>query len=335
MPHYSLENWPLWLDDFLAQALPEPLWQELLASLTPEKTSSELAFALWQRLREQAIAFPACDLSLMDCCGTGGSGQAHYNTSTTVAFILAAGGLPVAKFGNRAISSRSGSFDFLEAIGVCPASTPEAAIEQLHKTGLTFLLAPQVYPGLASFQAARKQCPHPTIFNLLGPLLHPLNPAFRLMGVAQGWPLEAISFILKSPEAQTQRALMLQSDSGLDELEPDFNATGLLLERSNSNKQHVKTSFWSLPKQVDGFLQKDTRSAFAAKENAAFFQALLAKQVDKKHELYQQICLNAGLAFSLYGKVENLTQGYKLAERLLEENEVKKKWKTMMLQSKF
>ncbi|MBX9690829.1 MAG: hypothetical protein K2Z81_00485, partial [Cyanobacteria bacterium] len=170
----------------------------------------------------------------IDCCGTGGSGINKFNVSTTVAFVLAADGLPVIKFANRSASGKSGSVDFLEALGVAtsvPASTYERI---LAKTNLLFLNAQDVYPQMRSLAPLRRKIGKPTIFNYIGPLLNPTKPSFRLLGVSNLNMLEVMARYLSAYEPRLKRALLVHSQSGLDELDP-FNANAsMLVNRSRS-----------------------------------------------------------------------------------------------------
>lgn len=191
----------------LEQLTPEHTDVATFASLLTElKNSANSEYMMLRELADQTI----------DCCGTGGSGKDRFNTSTAVAFVLAASGLRVAKFGNRAVSGKSGSFDFLSALGFIGTLSASRAAKMLEHSGLTFLYAPDVYPQLASLSALRKALGRPTVLNFAGPLLNPVNPRYRLMGVSVARMQELIAEVLASYRPAAE-AFVVRSSCGLDE----------------------------------------------------------------------------------------------------------------------
>jgi anthranilate phosphoribosyltransferase len=175
---------------------------------------AELA-AVVRGLLERATAIPARGTCL-DLCGTGGSGLARFNVSTTAAFVLAAGGARVAKHGNRGSLKPNGSFDLLDALGV-PFALPGAAhAELLERTKLCFLFARAMHPAVAAVAPYRKAAGRRTIFNLAGPLANPCRPARQLIGAAS-WATatvlaEALTLL------RVERALVVRGQPGIDEV---------------------------------------------------------------------------------------------------------------------
>ncbi len=163
-------------------AMPE---RDAIATLTAidldNLSVAELAGAV-DAVMERCISFPEFPDAL-DCCGTGGDGLHSLNISTAVAIVASACGLPIAKHGNRAVSSRSGSADILEALGVCTTLSPAKSAQNLRDIGLAFLFAPTYHPGFAKVASIRKTIGRRTIFNLLGPLCNPARPSRQLIGV--------------------------------------------------------------------------------------------------------------------------------------------------------
>lgn len=145
--------------------------------ITPE----QLAGAV-DAVMARAKPFPT-HADALDCCGTGGDGRATYNISTAAAIVVAARGVPVAKHGNRAITSQSGSADVLEALGMYTNVTPDHAAHMLKTIGICFLYAPTFHPGFARIAPIRKAIGKRTIFNLLGPLCNPARVKRQLIGV--------------------------------------------------------------------------------------------------------------------------------------------------------
>jgi anthranilate phosphoribosyltransferase len=252
-------------------------------------------------------------MDLMDCCGTGGSGLPHYNTSTTVAFVLAAAGIKTIKFGNRAASSQSGSFDFLEALGV-PFGLPlEKLIEITEFSGLAFLFAPQVYPALAKFQALRKSVGRRTVFNFLGPLLNPLRPAYRLTGVSDAkMQRQMASYLAEHPVNRTQ-AWLVRSEDGLDEF--SLKAPNLYLSvRGNQIQEHS----W-----VDPPAQSGPALTFSCpSENVRYFHALVCGE-DTRSEVYRMVCLNAAAGLVVAGQADSIATGREIVVDLLAKGAVR------------
>ncbi|MEE2024986.1 anthranilate phosphoribosyltransferase [Alkalimonas mucilaginosa] len=136
-----------------------------------------------QALRAAATPFPVQAHNSIDCCGTGGDGSNTINISTTAAIVAAAAGLSVAKHGNRSVSSKSGSADLLESLGVNIQLSPEQAAHSLQQAGCAFLFAPLYHAGIRHAMPVRQQLKTRTLFNVLGPLLNPAAPGFQLLGV--------------------------------------------------------------------------------------------------------------------------------------------------------
>jgi anthranilate phosphoribosyltransferase len=153
---------------------------------------------------------------LLDTCGTGGDGASTFNISTAVALVVSAAGVPVAKHGNRAVSSRSGSADVLEALGINLGADSTKIRSALEQVGITFLFAPHWHPAMKAIAPLRKSLGIRTVFNLLGPLVNPFHPTVQILGV--------YSPDLVTPVAETlqilgrQRAICVHSREGLDEI---------------------------------------------------------------------------------------------------------------------
>lgn len=146
------------------------------------ETPGEIAGAA-QAMREAAVPFPMPDYPYADTCGTGGDGVGSLNISTAAAFIAAEMGIPVAKHGNRSVSSQCGSADVLESAGVKLDVSPEVSRRCLDEAGVCFLLAPHYHPGVRHAMPVRRALATRTMFNLLGPLANPARPTWQLMGV--------------------------------------------------------------------------------------------------------------------------------------------------------
>jgi anthranilate phosphoribosyltransferase len=243
-------------------------------------------------------------VSAIDCSGTGGSGLPHFNTSTTVAFVLAAGGVKVAKFGNRAASSLSGSFDLLEALGI-PASIPyEHVQELLESVGLVFLYAPHYYPALAKLSAIRRSLPGPSIFNSIGPLLHPFNPKLRLMGTSDALVQRLVGDYLFADE-HTEGAIVVRSERGLDEFDP-CTASSYIQIKDGKLQNFVEPA-------VDD-VEEDEDLMTPEYSHEVFHQVLVGSAEPYFMHL---VCKNAGAGFMVAGKASTIDDGVALARELL------------------
>lgn len=191
----------------------------LLATASRELAACEIVGAA-KSLRKHAIAFDPngelSELNILDTCGTGGSGLDTFNTSTAVAFVLAASGQPVAKHGNKAATSRSGSADVLTALGVNLRHTPAQSRALLKKTNFCFLFAPEYHVATRRVVGIRKELGFRTIFNFLGPLVSPASPNFQLLGVSSKSMVRVLAKALG--ELGVSRALVVCGEDGLDEI---------------------------------------------------------------------------------------------------------------------
>lgn len=231
-------SWPSLLEQLLAQ---HPLAAQqakalmgawLREELTPVQTGAFLAalrckglqgteLAAMARVLQEAAVSPDLALppalrgALLDTCGTGGDGAGTFNISTAVAVTAAACGVPVAKHGNRSASGKVGSADVLEALGVNLKAPPAASLKALEQVGLCFLFAPGWHPALAGLAPLRRSLGVRTVFNLLGPLVNPLKPAYQVLGVADAVLLTPMAAALAQLGAR--RAVVVHGHGGLDE----------------------------------------------------------------------------------------------------------------------
>lgn len=291
-----------------------------MAALLAQREPGEQLRMIRQALVETALPVPALEGPVLDCCGTGGSGRAHYNTSTTAAFVLAAGGVPVVKFGNRAVTSACGSFDLLAQLGV--GSLPLACVPQMLATcGVAFLYAPDVYPALAGFHQLRRSLGFPTAFNLLGPLLNPVSPAYRLMGISDPMALQLLAPLL-ADEPTLRRAWLVNglpddslqaSGAGVDELVINglntvFDITPGAVDVRMINRFHTE--------------QGPPPDGYGPQANARLF-ARIVQGEDTASDAYHQVCLNAGAGFVIAGRAADLEAGVAQAAAVLADGAVR------------
>ena len=204
---------------WLRGTIPPVLSGAILAAINAKGVSSDELLGMVQVLYSQSVQ-PTGDrlvgtAPLVDTCGTGGDGASTFNISTAVAFITAAAGVKVAKHGNRSASGKTGSADVLEAVGINLKASPQKAQEALEAVGITFLFAPDWHPTLKAIAPLRKALKVRTIFNLLGPLLNPLQPTGQVIGVNHPTLVPTFAEVLS--QLGTKRAVVLHGYEGLDE----------------------------------------------------------------------------------------------------------------------
>ena len=186
----------------------------LIALRMKGETAEEMVGAA-RGLFAAALPFERPDYLFADCCGTGGDSSGLINVSTAVAFVAAACGLPVAKHGNRSVSSQCGSADVLEALGARIDAEPSIARTALDQTGFCFLFAPAYHPGMKHAALVRRQLHVRTVMNLLGPCINPARPSVQLLGVADPKMLRRIALTL---DAMGVDEALVVHGSGLDEV---------------------------------------------------------------------------------------------------------------------
>jgi anthranilate phosphoribosyltransferase len=200
------------------EAGPVPAAALLMGLRTKGETADEVAGAA-QALRSAMVRLPADGSDRMvDTCGTGGGQVSTLNISTAAAFIVAGAGVPVAKHGNRSYTSRSGSADVLEALGIDISLPPDRANDVLRSVGLIFLFAPMYHPAMRHLVSVRRELGVATIMNLLGPLLNPAGVVRQVIGVADRSHAPLLAAALS--ELGVRHALVLHGEIGMDEISP-------------------------------------------------------------------------------------------------------------------
>lgn len=199
----------------LEGAAPEAQVAGLLTGLRCNGESVEEIAAAARALRQRALRVETPHKTLLDLCGTGGDGAGTFNISTVASFVVAGAGLPVAKHGNRSISSRCGSADVLEALGVAFPDSPEGVRGSLAASGMAFLFAPHFHRTMRQVGGVRKALGLRTIFNVLGPLAHPAGATHQLMGVFDPQLVRPLAEVLSV--LGVRGAVVVHGHGGLDE----------------------------------------------------------------------------------------------------------------------
>ncbi len=246
---------------------------------------------------------------LLDTCGTGGDRSGTFNISTTVAFVAAGAGVPVAKHGNRASSSRCGSADVLGALGVNLDLTPEQVGRCIDEVGIGFLFAPKLHPAMKYALGPRREMGLRTIFNILGPLTNPAGARRQLMGVFASDMTDMLAHVLGQLGAVS--AVVVSGYGGLDEL----TTTGPN-RVSYFHDNRVET--YDLNPSDYGFRGANIAELLGgdAGENAAILRGVLDGSIqDAKRDV---VILNSGAALVASGKVSSLRAGFELAAQVID-----------------
>jgi anthranilate phosphoribosyltransferase len=242
----------------------------------------------------------------IDVCGTGGDGAHTLNISTAVAFVVAGCGVPVAKHGNRAMSSKSGAADVLEALGVNLTADVPTLERCLREAGVAFLFAQNHHPAMRHVALARRELGKRTIFNLLGPLSNPAGVKRQLMGVFSADFLEPVAGALR--ELGCDKAWVVHGAGGLDELSAQHREANNVAVLDSGAVSVVRAS-------VDAEINPDIRGGLAA-ENAEEMRALLAGRGRPGHRA--AVALNAAGALVVAGMAKDVPEAWPMAEQSLD-----------------
>jgi anthranilate phosphoribosyltransferase len=279
----------------------------MLIALRMKGETAEEMIGAARALSAAAEQFERPDYLFADCCGTGGDGSGLINVSTAAAFVAAACGLPVAKHGNRSVSSRCGSADVLEALGAKIDIAPDKARTMLDEIGFCFLFAPAYHPGMRHAALVRRQLSVRTVMNLLGPCINPARPPVQLLGVADPKMLRSIAQTLAA--VGVQEALVVHG-SGLDEVALHGETRAIRL----SNGAMIELELTP----EDAGLERApliTVTGGDAEENAVRLRLLLAGQGSRAEN--DIVALNAGALLLTAGTAVTLKEAVGIAREAL------------------
>ena len=290
----------------------DPLKAALLAALAVKgESAAEIAGAA-AAMRRRVVPIPHGRDDLIDTCGTGGDGAGTFNVSTAAALVAAAGGMRVAKHGNRSVSSRSGSADVLAALGVEIELPPPAAARALEEVGIAFLFAPLYHPAMKAVMAVRRELAVRTIFNVLGPLTNPAGARRQLLGVFAPHLVETVARVLA--ELGSEHALVVHGSDGLDEITTTGpTAVGEARRRPDGT---VEVTVYTVEPEELGVprARPEDLAGGAPEDNAAMLERLLAGEVGP---LADVTALNAGAALYAGGAAASIAEGVERARGLI------------------
>ena len=264
------------------------------------------------------------DMDVLEIVGTGGDGSNSFNISTTASLVISAGGVPVAKHGNRAASSKSGAADVLEALGVKITISPEKSQELLKKIGICFLFAQNYHIAMKYVAPIRKELGIRTVFNILGPLSNPAGANMELMGVYDEALVKPLAQVMAN--LGVTRGMVVFGQDSLDEI--SMSAPTSVCEIKNG----TFTSYVLTPEQF-GYERciKEELQGGTPQENAKITRDILEGK--EKGAKRHAVCLNAGAALYIAGKADTIEAGVKLAEQLIDSGAAKNKLEEFITKS--
>lgn len=281
-----------------------------LAALSTKSTKAETIDEIAgcaAAMREHALKVEH-KLDVLEIVGTGGDGAHSFNISTTSAMVIAAGGVNVAKHGNRAASSKSGAADCLEALGININLEPEKCTELLNQIGICFLFAQKYHTSMKYVGAIRKELGIRTVFNILGPLTNPASPSRMLLGVYSEALVEPLAKVLNS--LGVKRALVVYGTDKMDEISASSPTFVCELNSGEYKSYTIKPEDFGLTS-----CKKEELVGGTPEENAQITLSILKGEKGPKRNA---VLLNAGAALYIGGKADSIADGIKLAAELID-----------------
>ncbi|WP_086348626.1 anthranilate phosphoribosyltransferase [Candidatus Enterococcus clewellii] len=272
------------------------------------ETAEEMA-GIAETIQSKAMKINCQRENIMDNCGTGGDRSNSFNISTTAAFVLASGEVTVAKHGNRSISSRSGSADIFEHLGVEMTLSAEKLEVLLNEVGLAFLFAPHMHPNMRHVMKVRKELGTPTILNLIGPLTNPIALSSQLMGTYRLDLLEETAKTLG--ELGRERAVVVNGGGHLDEASLTGTTHYALLENGKISRVSIE------PEEV-GFerISLEAIRGGNAEQNTSILYSVLKNE---QSPYLDTVLFNAGLGFFSNGRTTSVEEGILLARQCVKD----------------
>lgn len=296
-----------------------------LAALSTKSTRAETTDEISgcaEAMRSHAIKVEH-NMDVLEIVGTGGDGAQSFNISTTAALVTAAGGVKVAKHGNRAASSKCGTADCLEALGVKIDLEPEKCVELLEKIGICFFFAQKYHTSMKYVGAIRKELGVRTVFNILGPLTNPANPNYQLLGVYDGYLCEPLADVLM--KIGVKKGMVVYGTDKLDEI--SLSAPTKVCEFADGQKKtyEIAPEDFGMERCEKADLVGGTPA-----ENAEITKNILKGEKGHKRNA---VLLNAGAALYIAGKADSMQAGVELAAELIDSGKAYEKLEEFIKES--
>jgi anthranilate phosphoribosyltransferase len=303
------------LTALLNGAFDESEMAALLTALHRRGESAEELAGFNAAMRRAATTLPLSDEereNTVDTCGTGGDGSGTFNISTAVALVAAAAGVTVAKHGNKAVTSRSGSADVLHALGIETEHTTESATAALRAHGFAFLLAPRMHPAMKIVAPVRRTLPFRTVFNLLGPMTNPAGARRQVLGVYSAEAVDHVAHAL-AHSGHMRHALVVHGAGGLDEL--SLSGESIVAEVKGSSVRRYTVA----PEDAGLQATDDTLTGGDAAENATILRSIFAGETGPRRDI---VLLNAASVLMVADVVQNLAEGVQRAAVVIDNGAV-------------
>lgn len=307
--HLDADSAQALMAQLLDESTPEPLIAGILTALRTKGECGEELLGVTRALLEVANSVKDVPAGAVDTCGTGGDGAGTFNISTAAALLVAALDVPVVKHGNRSVTSRSGSADVIEALGLA-FTQPGVDVAP----NFTFLFAPHFHPALKRIGPIRKALGIRTVFNLVGPLANPARPDYQLVGVAVRDRLPDVARALQG--LGRKRAFVVHGEPGLDEATPAGRFTVVDVRQESITAADFTASDFG----IAACALEDLRGGEAA-ENALLIENIFDGQSGPARDT---IVLNAALTLLLTGKTESPVDAAQLAAAAIDDGRARK-----------
>lgn len=272
-------------------------------------------------MRELAVPIRVTDTThLIDTCGTGGDGAGTFNISTATAFVAAAAGARVAKHGGRSVSSKAGSADVLETMGINLAQTPQQIERSIHEIGIGFMFAPNFHHAMKHAAPVRRELGIRTLFNLLGPLTNPAKASNQLLGVFHPKLTKVLAHVLQ--RLGSRRALVVHGSDGLDEITISGPTHAAELRDGEIYEYTLQPGDFGLL-----CASIETLQVTGPADAAAKLLSVLENQPGPARDI---VLLNAGAAIYIAGLAESIAAGIELARKALTSGAAREKWQALI-----
>lgn len=281
-----------------------------LAALSTKSTRAETIEEISgcaAAMREHSTPVPHTS-EVLEIVGTGGDGANSFNISTTAAIVLAAGGVKVAKHGNRAASSKCGTADCLEALGINISLEPEKCAKLIDENGFCFMFAQKYHTSMKYVGAIRKELGIRTVFNILGPLTNPAKPSMQILGVYDEMLVEPLAKVLIT--LGVKRGIVVHGQDKLDEISLSAPTTVCEINNGEIKSYVIKPEDFGFER-----CEKCDLVGGTPEENAEITRAILSGEKGHKRNI---TLMNAGFGFYIAGKAESAAEGIKLAADLID-----------------